>query len=197
MRNFIAKWFRKPDHPVAPQRAEAAPIQRSKPRTARQRRMEASLASLRLLPPSLVRQLESHGLVSVKDLLNLNLTEWASERGLSKSHQSQLRTVRRAIRMAMSLRVMHPRDAYLLIAIHRRSPEDVASDSPRHLFRDLERFALSSRGRALMRRIEFPSIDRVATWISAAQDHQFSHLATSQSGGASDLQTTSHSRSAR
>ncbi|QDV70323.1 hypothetical protein Poly24_40440 [Rosistilla carotiformis] len=188
MRNFIAQWFRKPQSNPSPGTIVDSPTGRpqAQPQTARQRRMEASLASLRLLPTGVLRQLESSGHRRVQDLLRLNLSQWATEQRLTASQQSQLRTVRRAIRMAFALRAMHPREAYLLIAIHRRSPEDVASDSPRHLFRDLERFALSSRGRALTRRIEIPSLERVSAWIAAAQDHQFSRLATSHTSSASD-----------
>lgn len=189
MRNFIAQWFKRPRESSAVPSHESAPSshralsKRSKPLTARQRRMEASLASLRLLPPAMVQRLEEDGKSRVADLLQLNLSQWATQQGLTRSQHSRLRTVRRAIRMAFALRVMHPREAYLLIAIHRSSPADVASDSARHLFRDLERFAMSSRGRALMKRIEFPSIDRVSTWIQSAQHHQFSQLATSESVG--------------
>ena len=63
-----------------------------------------------------------------------------------------------------------PRDAQLLISVHRRSVQGIAGESPAGLHRDLVRFSLSSRGRRLVRGKRLPSIRRLKKYISTCKE---------------------------
>jgi hypothetical protein len=64
---------------------------------------------------------------------------------------------------------MMPRDALLLISIHRRSARGLACESPASLHRDLERFAESTRGRTQLRGRRIPSMRRLKRWIAQCE----------------------------
>lgn len=75
----------------------------------------------------------------------------------------------RAIRFAKHFPGMNPREARVLMAIHRRSPHVLARESAAVLKRDWERFLLSSRGQRFAATTGVPDVARVRGWISLAQ----------------------------
>lgn len=74
-----------------------------------------------------------------------------------------------AVRFARRFSAMTPREAFCLMAIHRRRPDALASESPALLKRDLERYLWSSRGQRHVDRIPSPDLARVRRWIEEAQ----------------------------
>lgn len=75
----------------------------------------------------------------------------------------------RTIRFAKHFPDMNPREARVLMAIHRRSPHALARESAAVLKRDWERFLLSSRGQRLAATTGVPDVARIRGWISLAQ----------------------------
>lgn len=75
----------------------------------------------------------------------------------------------RAHRFSAIFSDMTPREAKLLFCVHRRSLRQLASESPAALRRDLQRFVLSSRGRAISRDRPAPTLVRVRRWVSEAK----------------------------
>ena len=74
-----------------------------------------------------------------------------------------------AIRFAAAVPGMMPRDAMLLISIHRRSVRGLALESPAALHRDLLRFAESTNGRLQLRGRRVPSLRRLKRWIAECE----------------------------
>ena len=75
----------------------------------------------------------------------------------------------RAIRFAKRFDDMKPSEARILIAIHRRTPRSLASESPATLKRDWQRFLLSSRGQRLSPKQTVPPIERIRGWVAVAK----------------------------
>ena len=75
----------------------------------------------------------------------------------------------RAIRFAKRFDDMKPSEARILIAIHRRTPRSLASESPAILKRDWQRFLLSSRGQRLSPKQTVPPIERIRGWVAVAK----------------------------
>ncbi|KLU06415.1 hypothetical protein RISK_001626 [Rhodopirellula islandica] len=89
-----------------------------------------------------------------------------------KSPQRALRSIKRlraAVRLAVAIDGMMPRDALILVAIHRRSVASLARESAAVLHRDLERFSLSSRGQRLVGHRGVPSLRRVKSWVGQCE----------------------------
>ncbi len=139
----------------------------------RERLMSMQLRHSKLCPESKCVHFEQHGIETVGDLLTADL------RTLSKTFPSPDKSVRAikryrsAIRLAARVPEMMPRDALLLICIHRRSVRGLAMESPMLLYRDLQRYADSTPGQKMLRGRKLPSIKRVRSWIAAcAKDLQ-------------------------
>ncbi len=81
-----------------------------------------------------------------------------------------LKQYRRAIRFAASVPGMMPRDAMLLISIHRRSTHGLSLESAAQLHRDLVRFSQSSQGQIQLRGRRVPSIRRLKQWINECKE---------------------------
>lgn len=75
----------------------------------------------------------------------------------------------RAIRFASRFDDMKPSEARILIAIHRRTPRSLASESPAILKRDWQRFLLSTRGQRLSPKQMVPPIERIRGWVAVAK----------------------------
>lgn len=75
----------------------------------------------------------------------------------------------RAIRFAKRFDDMKPSEARILIAIHRRTPRSLASESPAVLKRDWQRFLLSTRGQRLSPQQTVPPIERIRGWVATAK----------------------------
>jgi hypothetical protein len=79
------------------------------------------------------------------------------------------RVVRRAARLSLKIRPLHPQDALLVIAIHRKTVSAIASENPLRLQRDIERFVFSTRGSRLLGRRSAPTLERVTAWVDSAK----------------------------
>ena len=137
----------------------------------RARLMAMRIEHTRLCSPKRSQRLSDLGVITAGDLATADLRKIAA--GFARPHKAEgiLKRYRRAIRLAAAVPGMMPRDAQLLISIHRRSVRGLALESAAALHRDLERFAESSPGRQLLRGRRLPSIRRLKRWIAACQAH--------------------------
>lgn len=83
--------------------------------------------------------------------------------------RSLVRRGRWAIRFANQFAEMTPRESLLLRAVHRGNRQALSRDSAGMIRRDLQRLALSSRGKRLVTLDQIPDLQRVNGWISAAR----------------------------
>lgn len=107
---------------------------------------------------------------SVGDLASCDPAEVARRMGAPSKAVATIKRYRRAIRLAASVPGLMPRDADLLIRIHRGSVLSIAQESPGLLHRDLQRFALSSDGARFVGNRRLPSQRKVKSWVHACQD---------------------------
>jgi hypothetical protein len=128
-----------------------------------------SLKHTRLCSESRCEELARHGIVTAGDLASADPADLVNRLGVSVKAVGVLRRYRRAIRLSASVPGMMPCDALLLISIHRRSIRGLALESSAALHRDLQRFALSTKGRRLLKGRRLPSVRRIRKWISVCQ----------------------------
>lgn len=86
--------------------------------------------------------------------------------------RSIVRRGRWAVRFASHFAEMTPRESLLLRAIHRANRHALAQDSAGMIRRDLQRFALSSRGQQLVTLDQVPELPRIRNWIATARHGQ-------------------------
>ena len=132
----------------------------------RERLLAMQLQHAKLCSPQRCRRLKSMGISTTGDLATADLPNVATQFGAPKKALKVLKRYRRAIRFSASVPGMMPRDALLLISIHRRSVRGLAMESPTRLHRDLERFAESTEGRQQLRGRRIPSTRRLRKWIT-------------------------------
>ena len=135
----------------------------------RERLLSMQLAHAKLCSPRRCNRLLGMGISTTGDLANADLKNLASQFGAPNKAMKVLKQYRRAIRFSASVPGMMPRDALLLISIHRRSVRGLAMESPARLHRDLERFAESTQGRQQLRGRRIPSTRRLKKWISECE----------------------------
>ena len=135
----------------------------------RERLLSMKLEHTKLCSPHRCRRLNRMGIVTAGDLAVANPDKLARHFTASRKAAAVLRRYRRAIRLATAVPGMMPRDALLLVSIHRRSVRGLASESPSALHRDLERFAESSKGRLQLRGRRVPSTRRLKQWITECE----------------------------
>lgn len=142
---------------------------RRPPRPSRQREriLASELTALKLCSRSRCEALRKAGVTTAGDLLAADPATVARDLEAGRKAAQTLRRYRRAIRLAVSVPEMTPRDALLLMSVHRRSVTRLAAESPAALHRDLQRYALSSPGQRQLRGRELPSLDRVRGWVDA------------------------------
>lgn len=133
--------------------------------THRQRVLSMKLEHTRICSPKRAERLAELGIETAGDLATCNPDQIARKFGSPKKAAPILRHYRRAIRFAASVPGMAPRDAMLLVSIHRRSVRGLAHEKPAVLHRDLERFAESSFGQSQLRGRRLPSLRRLKRWI--------------------------------
>jgi hypothetical protein len=138
--------------------------------THRQRLLSMQLEHTKLCSPHRAQRLKSLGVFSAGDLSNSDLKQLAAHFSASKKALRMLTQYRRAIRFAAAVPGMMPRDAMLLISIHRRSVRGLACESAAALHRDLERFAESTQGRIQLRGRRIPSTRRLKQWITTCEE---------------------------
>ncbi|QDV63163.1 DUF4332 domain-containing protein [Crateriforma conspicua] len=117
-------------------------------------------------------RLASVGVITAGDLMTAEPLAIAKKMGAPAKAEATLRRYQQAIRLSAAVPGLMPRDASLLVSIHRKSIRALAIDSPAMLHRDLERFALSSRGQREMKGRRLPSLRRVRRWIEASSSLQ-------------------------
>ncbi|TWT76723.1 hypothetical protein CA13_72210 [Planctomycetes bacterium CA13] len=131
--------------------------------------LSQQLDHMKLFPEARCQQLCDMGITTAGDLVTVDLKSLATKFNSPKKSIRILKRYRQAIRFAATVPGMMPRDAMLLISIHRRSIRGLAVESPIMLYRDLQRFAESSSGRKLLRGRRLPSIKRIRRWISTCE----------------------------
>ncbi len=127
------------------------------------------LDHLRICSASRSQQLSQLGVVTAGDLLTADLNEIA-HRLADRTLTRRLKRTVRAIQFAAAVPGMMPRDSMLLICVHRRSIRSLASESPAVLHRDLQRFALSTKGQRALKGRRLPSVKRIRRWVEACVD---------------------------
>ncbi len=137
----------------------------------RQRLMSMQFEHTRLCSKKRCDRLRDLGISTVGDLATADPKRVASGFGAPRKAIGVLKQYRRAVRLAASVPGMMPRDAHLLISIHRRSIRGLADESPAALHRDLQRFAESTPGRQQLRGRRIPSTKRIKRWIAACETH--------------------------
>lgn len=157
--------------PAAERRPTPAQLPGSERVNHRVRLLAMRLEHTQLCSPARCRRLGELGVITAGDLASCDLVSIARQLSSSKKAIRVLKTYRRAIRLAAAVPGMMPRDAQLLISIHRRSVRGLAAESPATLRRDLERFAESTPGRRQLRGRRLPSAKRVKRWIAVCQDY--------------------------
>lgn len=135
----------------------------------RERLLSMQLAHAKLCSSRRCQRLQSIGISTTGDLVRADLTHLAANFGAPRKALRVLKQYRRAIRLSSSVPGMMPRDAMLLISIHRRSVRGLAMESPVRLHRDLERFAESTQGRQQLRGRRIPSTRRLKKWINECE----------------------------
>lgn len=115
-------------------------------------------------------RLRELGIVTAGDLASASPDQLAGRFRASRRALRVLKQYRRAIRFAAAVPGMMPRDAMLLISIHRRSTRGLSMESAATLHRDLERFAQSSQGQVQLRGRRLPSTRRLKQWINECRD---------------------------
>ncbi len=127
------------------------------------------LDHLRICSASRSQRLSQLGIITAGDLLAADVVEVGrilDDRTLPR----RLKRTVRAIQFSAAVPGMMPRDAMLLICVHRRSIRSLASESPAVLHRDLQRFALSTKGQRALKGRRLPSVKRIRRWVDACVD---------------------------
>ena len=131
--------------------------------------MSMRLEHTRLCSEKRCHRLGEMGIVTAGHLATADLAVVAARFGAPRKAIRVLKQYRRAIRLAASVPGMMPRDAQLLISIHRRSARGLALETAALLHRDLQRFAESTPGRRQLRGRRLPSVRRIKRWIAACE----------------------------
>lgn len=135
----------------------------------RERLLSMKLEHTKLCSPHRCQRLKSLGIVTAGDLASANPDQLSRQFTAPRRAIGVIKRYRRAIRLAAAVPGMMPRDAILLVSIHRRSVRGLASESPSALYRDLERYAESTKGRLQLRGRRIPSTRRLKRWIAECE----------------------------
>ena len=174
--------LRRPAAGESPPFAAAAPAE-----SHRQRLLGMRLEHLRLCSLPRCQKLASVGIETADDLVGADLDRLVQRLEAPPTATRILKRYRRAIHFAASVPGMTPHDAVLLISIHRRSIRGLAVESPVALHRDLQRFALSTKGQRQLRGRRLPSVRRIRRWIEACSHPVGDESATRQPGSLAQL----------
>jgi hypothetical protein len=135
----------------------------------RERLLAMRLEHTKLCSPRRCERLRRLGIVTAGDLSAADPERVAMHFAAPRKALRVIKQYRRDIRFAAAVPGMMPRDALLLISIHRRSVRGLASETPASLHRDLERFAESSKGRLQLQGRRIPSTRRLKRWIAQCE----------------------------
>ena len=134
----------------------------------RERLLSMRIEHTKLCSESRADQFAAFGIETAGDLITANLKTLAEKYPSPRKAVRVLKRYRQAIRLSVRVPGMMPRDALLLISIHRRSVRGLAMETPVTLYRDLQRYAESTPGRKLLRGRRLPSVKRIRRWITAS-----------------------------
>jgi len=135
----------------------------------RARLLSMRLEHIQLCSPHRCRRLQQLGIETAGDLACVSPRHVAQQFRAARRAERMLSQYRRAIRLAASVPGMMPREAMLLVSVHRRSVRGLALESAAALHRDLQRYAESSQGRTQLRGHRIPSPRRLKRWIQQCQ----------------------------
>ncbi|MEM9589271.1 MAG: DUF4332 domain-containing protein, partial [Planctomycetota bacterium] len=152
----------------------AAPAAHPKPVTItpshRAQVLDTRIEHAGLCGPRRNEQLLRAGLRTCGDLLSANPKQIAADMGLPRRAANTLARYQRSIRLAARVPGLSARDALLLVSVHRKTVKVLSAESPAQLHRDLQRFALSTRGQNVLRGRKLPSLRRVKRWVNQCVD---------------------------
>ncbi|EMI15610.1 hypothetical protein RMSM_07436 [Rhodopirellula maiorica SM1] len=134
----------------------------------RERLLSMRIEHLQICSESRANQFSEFGVDTAGDLISANLRTLAEKYPSPRKAVRVLKRYRQAIRLAARVPGMMPRDALLLISIHRRSVRGLAMETPMSLYRDLQRYAESTPGRKQLRGRRLPSVKRIRRWITVS-----------------------------
>ncbi|GAA5505170.1 DUF4332 domain-containing protein [Novipirellula caenicola] len=134
----------------------------------RERLLSMRIEHIRICSESRANQFSEFGIDTAGDLISANLRTLAEKYPSPRKAVRVLKRYRQAIRLAARVPGMMPRDALLLISIHRRSVRGLAMETPMSLYRDLQRYAESTPGRKQLRGRRLPSVKRIRRWITVS-----------------------------
>jgi hypothetical protein len=169
---------RSADQAIAPTAVQAPVVSAVSPKTLpsrlrsshRERIFAMRIEHLQICNEKRCRLLAKVGVVTAGDLACCNPEQISRQ---YKSPERALRSIKRlraAVRLSVAIDGMMPRDALILVAIHRRSVASLARESAAALHRDLERFSLSSRGQKMVGHRGVPSLRRVKSWVGQCEE---------------------------
>ncbi len=128
------------------------------------------LSHIKICSPSRCEKLAKFGIITAGDLAKVDAEQLVAQMQVPPSAVRSLKRYRAAIRLSASIPGMMPRDAQLLIRIHRHSIRAIALDSPAELYRDLQRYAHSSNGQRLVGDRRLPSLRKVKAWVHTCRN---------------------------
>jgi hypothetical protein len=132
--------------------------------------LSKELSHIKICSPKRCEKLAKHGVVTAGDLAKVDIESLVIQMDAPTSAIRSLKRYSAAIRLAASVPGMMPRDAQLLIRIHRHSIRSIAMDTPAILHQDLQRFAHSTVGQKLIGERRLPSMRKVKSWIMTCRN---------------------------
>jgi len=187
--------------PTLPSQSASPPVGQQKPqrRQARKAGSQVSLASIGIFSAGQIKLLRQIGCRTDRHLQRLTprrlekrLADYlAAQQNCPNARLApptqRIRTlVRRgrwAIRFASHFDDMTPQESLLLRAVHRGNRQNLARDSAGMIRRDLQRLALSSRGKRIVNLDQIPDLQRLNRWITAAREARTSKPRDASSRG--------------
>lgn len=116
-----------------------------------------------------LRTLAAAGIINVGDLRNCKPKDLIAAKRFPKGAYRWLKEGRQILRLFVTIRALRPIDATILFMIHRSTPASLADEQPIRLYRDIQRFLLSSAGSQLLGKSKPPTQARVNIWVRQAK----------------------------
>ncbi|TWT93320.1 DUF4332 domain-containing protein [Stieleria varia] len=135
----------------------------------RQRLLSMKLEHLNFCGRARCRTLAEHGILTAGDLVFATPDALRVAVGSGPRARRWIKMHRRAIRLAVGVPGLMPRDALLLVRVHRNSLNGLARESAGGLCRDFQRFAETTAGRRWLAGRRLPSVRKTRTWIESAK----------------------------
>ncbi len=138
--------------------------------THRERLFSMRLQHIKLCGARRCEKFAKAKIISVGDLASCDPIKVAQKIGAPQKAVATIKRYRRCIHLAASVAGLMPRDADLLIQVHRGSVRSIAQESPAVLHRDLLRYAESTVGRRFVGSRRLPSLRKVKSWVATCQN---------------------------